>query len=114
MKAHAHFRFIHMPCCGQLLCWVNPRARSVRRASSPWPGSGAGGATAGIAERDGAVRVGRGRALRASRSVTKRLGAVAVGGDRADGPPAGVAERGLLCLRRDGQKASHQDNQPRT
>lgn len=20
-----HFRFISMPCCGQLLCWVNPR-----------------------------------------------------------------------------------------
>lgn len=20
-----HFRFIQMPCCGQLLCWVNPR-----------------------------------------------------------------------------------------
>lgn len=19
------FRLIHMPCCGQLLCWVNPR-----------------------------------------------------------------------------------------
>jgi hypothetical protein len=21
----AHFRLIQMPCCGQLLCWVNPR-----------------------------------------------------------------------------------------
>jgi hypothetical protein len=20
-----HFRLIKMPCCGQLLCWVNPR-----------------------------------------------------------------------------------------
>ncbi|KKM25041.1 hypothetical protein LCGC14_1599000 [marine sediment metagenome] len=20
-----HFRLIHMECCGQLLCWVNPR-----------------------------------------------------------------------------------------
>ncbi len=20
-----HFRLFHMPCCGQLLCWVNPR-----------------------------------------------------------------------------------------
>lgn len=20
-----HFRFISMPCCGQPLCWVNPR-----------------------------------------------------------------------------------------
>jgi hypothetical protein len=25
MKARAHFRLIQMPCCGQLLCWVNPR-----------------------------------------------------------------------------------------
>lgn len=25
MKARAHFRLIEMPCCRQLLCWVNPR-----------------------------------------------------------------------------------------
>jgi hypothetical protein len=25
MSAAAHFRLIVMPCCGQLLCWVNPR-----------------------------------------------------------------------------------------
>jgi hypothetical protein len=25
MKVRAHFRFISMPCCGQLLCWINPR-----------------------------------------------------------------------------------------
>jgi hypothetical protein len=26
-KTHerVHFRLIEMPCCGQLLCWVNPR-----------------------------------------------------------------------------------------
>ncbi len=24
-KSAAHFRLIQMPCCGQLLCWVNPR-----------------------------------------------------------------------------------------
>jgi hypothetical protein len=24
MKTRAHFRLIHMPCCGQMLCWVNP------------------------------------------------------------------------------------------
>lgn len=23
-----HFRLFHMPCCGQLLCWVNPRLPS--------------------------------------------------------------------------------------
>ncbi len=25
IRTRAHFRFIAMPCCGQLLCWVNPR-----------------------------------------------------------------------------------------
>jgi len=25
MKTGAHFRLILMPCCGQMLCWVNPR-----------------------------------------------------------------------------------------
>jgi hypothetical protein len=25
MTTRAHFRLIQMPCCGQLLCWVNPR-----------------------------------------------------------------------------------------
>jgi hypothetical protein len=24
-KERAHFRLIQMSCCGQLLCWVNPR-----------------------------------------------------------------------------------------
>jgi hypothetical protein len=25
MKTRAHLRLISMPCCGQMLCWVNPR-----------------------------------------------------------------------------------------
>lgn len=27
MDSHqrVEFRLVHMPCCGQLLCWVNPR-----------------------------------------------------------------------------------------
>ena len=25
MIERVHFRLIRMPCCGQLLCWVNPR-----------------------------------------------------------------------------------------
>ena len=25
MKSRAHFRVLLMPCCGQMLCWVNPR-----------------------------------------------------------------------------------------
>jgi hypothetical protein len=24
-KQRVHFRLIQMPCCGQALCWVNPR-----------------------------------------------------------------------------------------
>jgi hypothetical protein len=24
-KQRVHFRLMHMPCCGQMLCWVNPR-----------------------------------------------------------------------------------------
>jgi len=24
-KVRAHFRLIEMPCCAQVLCWVNPR-----------------------------------------------------------------------------------------
>lgn len=24
-QAMIHFRLIQMPCCGQMLCWVNPR-----------------------------------------------------------------------------------------
>jgi hypothetical protein len=27
-KTRAHFRLIQMPCCGQSLCWVNPRLPS--------------------------------------------------------------------------------------
>jgi hypothetical protein len=27
-KQRVHFRLIRMPCCGQLLCWVNPRLPS--------------------------------------------------------------------------------------
>ena len=23
--ARAHFRLIEMPCCGHMLCWLNPR-----------------------------------------------------------------------------------------
>jgi len=26
LSARAHFRLILMPCCGQMLCWVNPQA----------------------------------------------------------------------------------------
>src|SRR5262249_48758561 len=62
--------------------------------------SGAGGAAAGIAERRGAVRVGRGRACGPSRSVAEGLGAIAVSGDGADGPSAGVTERSLVLCRR--------------
>src|SRR5438132_13286588 len=29
MKVRAHFRFIYMPCCGQLLCWVNPATSAM-------------------------------------------------------------------------------------
>jgi predicted RNA-binding Zn-ribbon protein involved in translation (DUF1610 family) len=25
MYSSAHFRLIQLPCCGQVLCWVNPR-----------------------------------------------------------------------------------------
>jgi DNA-directed RNA polymerase subunit RPC12/RpoP len=25
MKTPVKFRLIQMPCCGQMLCWVNPR-----------------------------------------------------------------------------------------
>src|SRR5262245_26836305 len=25
MQSPVHFRLIQMPCCGQMLCWVNPR-----------------------------------------------------------------------------------------
>jgi hypothetical protein len=25
MRERVHFRLIAMPCCGQMLCWVNPR-----------------------------------------------------------------------------------------
>jgi hypothetical protein len=72
--------------------------------SSPWPGSGAGGPTAGIAERRGAVRVVRGRACRPSRSVAERLRAIAVGSDRAGDPAAAITDDGLLCLcRKDGR-----------
>jgi len=24
-KERVPFRLIHMPCCGQLVCWINPR-----------------------------------------------------------------------------------------
>ncbi len=27
-RERVHFRLIQMPCCGQLLCWVNPRLPS--------------------------------------------------------------------------------------
>lgn len=25
LNERVHFRYMHMPCCGQQLCWVNPR-----------------------------------------------------------------------------------------
>src|SRR5262249_38008247 len=57
---------------------VSPCPVVCASGSSPWPGSGAGGATAGIAERGGAVAVGRGRGCRASPSITEGLHPVAV------------------------------------
>jgi hypothetical protein len=84
----------------QMRCWCRYRREPIWTGSSPWPGRGAGGPTAGIAERRGAVGVAGGRACGSSRCVAERLGAVAVSRDRADCAPAGITKRSLVLRRR--------------